>query len=160
MQRGQRVLLGLSKKLFENAKLSFLPQIKRLWRKSPQKYSRNCLANLYSAGSPAEKEHPLRPLISLSSPCYVCEDAADKTSQKHADCKTTDKWKIEDPSTKLSSGLKDSLAGSKCCSLWSLHCHPPSSVRVLFLVWGISAVTDENSQLAEWLQRLGIAHLK
>lgn len=101
MQRGQS-FVGLSQKLLENAKLSFWPQTKSLWRKIPQKYSRNCLANLYSAGCPAEKEHSLRPLISLSSPCYICEDAADKTSQKHMDCKITDQWKTEDPNTKLS----------------------------------------------------------
>lgn len=84
MLRRQRISLVSLSSSQKMQKYPFGLQSKASEGKVPKCTIENCVANAdpgLPVGSPAEKEHSLGPLISLSSPSYLCDYAAGKITR-------------------------------------------------------------------------------
>lgn len=83
---GEYKNLHLQNKQMNKNKILLVSNQKPLREKVPNSTVENCLAHLDPgppAGSLAERKHFLGPLISFSSPYYLCDYEANKNSQKH-----------------------------------------------------------------------------
>lgn len=82
--RRQRISLVSPSSSQKMQKYPFGLQSKASEEKVPKCTIENCVANAdpgLPVGSPAEKEHSLGPLISLSSPSYLCDYTAGKITR-------------------------------------------------------------------------------